>query len=180
MRALAALLICGSASAQTTETAPPKNWVNLRIGASSSVTRMLLCGEVGGPIGLSIEGCGTGSGFLHSDPDREIAHFRLKWSPRTLRAGSAWFAPAVGVGFAELQLGQDSPGFQFGGTDATRTATSGFEATTSVRLMMPAGKGVELIADLALSLAYLPHAPSLITPEDEWQPGVAFTVGIGY
>ena len=93
--------------------------------------------------------------------------------------GDAWISPSVGLGFAEMQLGRDAPGFQFGGTDETRTSTSGLEASASLRLSLPAGQGIELIGDLALSVARFPHAPELVTPKDVWQPGIAITVGLG-
>jgi hypothetical protein len=165
----------------TREAAPP-TWVNFRIGASTSVSRAFMCAEVGGLWGVSFEGCGTGSGFLHSEPQPEISHFRAKWAPGFVsrKIGDAWLVPAIGLGFAELQIDEDQPGFQFGGTDATRTSTAGFEAMASVRLVLPAGKGIELIGDLAFSLARFPHATELVTPREVWQPGVAITVGLGY
>jgi len=174
------LVLGGVAGAEPVRDEPPRTYVNLRIGASSSVSRAFLCGEVGGFYGISLEGCGTGSGFLHDDPDPEIAHFRVKWAPISRRVGEAWISPAVGLGFAELQLGKDAPGFQFGGTDESRTSTAGLEASASLRLSLPAGQGIELIGDLALSVARFPHAPELVTPRDVWQPGVAITVGIGW
>ncbi|WNZ63622.1 hypothetical protein QEG98_07860 [Myxococcus sp. MxC21-1] len=80
---------------------------------------------------LSVESCGTGSGFLHGDPEPEVAHFRAK-----LRLASfdveRWgtFQPFLAGGFAEAQVGRDDPGFQFKGTDRRRVATAGPEGAS--------------------------------------------------
>src|SRR5688572_20839534 len=56
----------------------PVNRVNLRVGASSAAERAEICFEAAPLPWLAVEGCGTGAGFLHQDPDPEMAHFRVK------------------------------------------------------------------------------------------------------
>jgi hypothetical protein len=130
--------------------------------------------------GLSVEGCGTGSGFLHRDAAPELAHFRAKLRLASRRAGAAWLEPQVGLGFAELQTGADAPGFQFTGTDADRVATSGPELTAALRVLRPMSARWELVATVGLSLAWLPHAGALARPHGELQPSVALSVGAGF
>jgi hypothetical protein len=187
------LMVCAVASTARADPAPgtpppapvlgpardvPVNRVNLRAGASTTADRAEICFEAAPVKWLAVEGCGTGSGFLHQDPDPEMAHFRVKARLASWQAGAAWIEPRVGVGFAELQLDEDAAGFQFFGTDGVSTA--GAEGTAAVRALFPAGRGWEFVAELTLSMAYLPYAPDLVRPHSAWQPAAGFTVGVGY
>jgi hypothetical protein len=135
---------------------PARNYANMRIGPSSSSSRPQLCLEVS-PIDLiGLEACGTGSGFLHKDPAPEIAHFRTKVKLATWKTEIGWVQPRIGLGFAELQIGEDASGFDFGGTGPTGVETAGPE------------------------LGAFSHAPRLLNPQPALQPSVSFTLGFGF
>jgi hypothetical protein len=160
----------------------PRNYLNLRLGVSTATQngRPEMCLEVSPLERLSIEGCGTGSGFLHSDPRPELGHFRAKLGLGGWRAGPAHLMAHAGLGFAELQVGEDGPGFQFTGVGPNGVETAGPEATVSLRALLPIKVGVELVGELAVGSAYLPHAPELIRPAAVWLPFAGFSLGVGF
>lgn len=159
-----------------------RNYVNMRGGATtgSSNRRPELCLEVSPIALLSVEACGTGSGFLHTDPEPEIAHFRAKATFFSKRLSFGVIDARGGLGFAELQIGEDGPGFDFGGTGPNRTETAGPEAGVFLRAMLPVAVGIELVAELSLGAAYFAHAPNLIQPMRPLQALAALNVGIGF
>lgn len=160
---------------------PPRNFVNLRGGANSfNATHPEICLEAGPLPFFSLEACGTGSGFLHRDPEPEIAHFRGRFHFGGAETRLGWLQPHVAAGFAELQVGEDAAGFQFRGTGPMQTETAGPEAGAGVRLLVPLGSGLEAVVDLSASLSFLPSAPQLIRPMAVWQPTAALTVGVGF
>jgi hypothetical protein len=156
------------------------NRLNLRIGTASSDSnhRPTVCLEVRALARLSVEGCGTGSGFLHNAEGGELAHFRAKWAlSRGVIAGGLWRAQ-LGVGFAELQLGADNPGFVLrpsGGVEAT-----GPEASASAQWLKPVTGGWEMLVSLSAGMAWVPGAGELQVAQDTLQPFVAFEVGAGW
>jgi hypothetical protein len=158
--------------------APPDRYVELRVGASSSA-QAVLCGQLTfGPV--SLEGCGTGAGLLHDTPLAELSHYRAHYALASFRSPIGWLSPRVGVGFAELQIGADSPGFAFTGADALGAATAGPEASAGVQSLLRLGAGFELVADLSTFAAFLAHASELSVAQDAWQLGALFSVGIGF
>jgi hypothetical protein len=167
-------------TAVTEHDAPVRNWFNLRAGATSDSAHPEVCLEVSPIERLAIEGCGTGSGFLHHAPDPEIAHFRGKWRLASWKTELGWVEPRVSAGFAELQVGEDAPGFFFNGTGPTGVETSGPEAGASVRALYPLPKGFELVGELGLSVGYFEHAPVLVRPMSRVQPSLSFTLGVGF
>lgn len=167
-------------TAATTDAQSSRNYVNFTVGAASNATRPVLCLEASPIDLLALEMCGTGSGFLHNDPAPQIAHFRSKWKLTEWHTPIGYVQPRFGFGFAELQIGEDAPGFQFFGTDSTGMATAGVEAGASVRALFPLYGGFELIGELSLSGAYLPFAPQLVRPQSSFQPTAAFTLGVGF
>ena len=179
MRAAAVLiLLAGRAAAE----GPPRHHVNFRAGATGDDlgARDELCLEVAPIAALSLEGCGNGSGFLHTEPVAELAHFRAKlrvasWATRGVRV-----EPQVALGFAELQLGEDAPGFDFGGTDAARGSTAGPEAGLWLRALVPLDGGFEGVAAIGVSLAYLAHADALVRPQPAVQPSLGGTFGLSF
>jgi hypothetical protein len=158
------------------------NHFNLRIGGASTDGngRPVICGEVHALARLSFEGCGTGSGFLHHAPGSEMAHFRALWQVRRWSTGRSTIAARAGVGFAELQLGPDDAGFQFGSPTGLRNAVAGPEGSGSVQLLVPMADGVEAIATATAGLAWFAGADQLITPRDHLQPFASVEVGIGW
>jgi len=160
----------------------PHNWANLRVGGTTGqgYRRPQVCAEISPLSFLSAEACGNGSGFLHHDPEPEIAHFRGKLGLASLPWSGGWLQPHVGVGIAELQLGDDETGFSFGGTNAAATSTAGPEAGASLRGVMSMWSGFELMVEVRAYLAWLPYARQLRIPQQPLQPTLGFAVGAGF
>ncbi len=160
-----------------------RNYVNLRAGVTAAETssgrRPNICLEVAPLAQLSVETCGTGNGFLHEDPEPEMAHFRAHWRLSEYEWNDAWLYPRIGGGFAELQVGADKPGFHFtSAPDGIETA--GPEVLASVQLVYGLGAGFEMIGEMHLGAAYMAHAPKLALPMAANQPFGGFTLGIGF
>ncbi len=158
----------------------PVHHLNLRVGAASTDAngRPTLCLEAAPPWILSVEGCGTGQGFLHDEAGRELAHFRAKLAFDLGESEGEALRLRVGLGFAELQIGDDDPGFVFSRADPVETA--GPEAPLSLQGLLALGRGFELVANLVAGLALLPRAGTLRVPQSEWQPFAGIEVGAGF
>lgn len=159
---------------------PPRTYVSLAVGASTGSRGAIICAEVAPLSFLSISGCGNGSGFLHHDAAPDISHWRLNFTPTSFKAKFVWLEPRIQAGFAEVQVGEDTPGFTFSGTNETRTSTSGAELGASLRGRMPLRSGFEMTGELGASVGYFPYGPVLVRPQSAWIPSVAFTLGIGF
>ncbi|MBZ4414869.1 hypothetical protein [Myxococcus sp. RHSTA-1-4] len=160
-----------------------RNFGNLRVGGSTANGngRPELCLELSPVSFLSLEGCGTGSGLLHGDPEPEVAHFRTKLRLVSFdKEGWGTLQPFLAAGFAEAQVGRDDPGFQFTGTDARRVATTGPEMGLGLRFLRPLASGFELVGDLNLGMAWLPYGPDLVEPVDTWLPSASLSFGVGF
>ena len=191
---LLAVAVPGSLPADTESAESPKllrdkgevetrNYINMRVGGSSASdnARPVLCMEIAPFFGLSIEACGTGSGFLHRDPASEIAHFRAKYSFAQWHTSNGSIQLQAGVGFAELQVGEDSPGFQFGAPDNDGSVeTAGPEASFSAQWLYPLYVGLELVADVNIGAAWFEHAPRLVRPQERFAPFCEFSAGLGW
>ena len=130
---------------------------------------------------LSVETCGTGAGFLHQDPAPEMAHFRLKWAIERWDILDGVVEVQAGLGFSELQLGKDEPGFTFGSPSSQRAVeTAGPEASMSVQWMYPLDLGLELIGDATFGAAWLEHAPELIEAREKLSPFGEISAGVGW
>ncbi len=164
----------------TARNVAPRNYGNLRIGASSSSRRPALCLELSPLEMLSIEGCGTGSGFLHQDLEPEIAHFRSWLKLTSWMTALGWLQPRLGVGFAEMQVGEDGSGFHFSGVGATGVETAGPEVGASLRLLFPVVGGVELVGEVGMSAAWFHYAPQLVVPQSSFQPSANLSLGVGF
>ncbi|WP_148282408.1 hypothetical protein [Corallococcus coralloides] len=159
---------------------PPRNYGNLRAGASTSGRRPSICLELSPLARLGVEACGTGSGFLHRDPEPEIAHFRANLTLTSFKTRLGWLQPRLSAGFAELQIGEDSSGFDFGGSGPTGVETAGPEVGASLRALLPISSGFEFVGELGFSAAYFNAAPQLIRPQARFQPSASFTLGVGF
>lgn len=159
-----------------------QNRVNLRVGGASTDTTGIptICMEVRAVWRLSVEGCGTGSGFLHSQSGGEMAHFRAKWQVVGQVVGGGQLRLHGGVGFAELQLDADQPGFDFGRPEGSRIETAGAEGSLSLSWLRPMGAGWELIANATGGMAWLPHADELVAPQARAQPFLSLELGVGW
>lgn len=157
-----------------------RNFGNLRAGVTPRTQRPELCLEIAPLADLSLESCGTGSGFLHHDPEPELAHFRGKYRLRSWTTSWGRIETHAALGFAELQIGDDSPGFQFGGTGSRGVETAGPEIGGSVRVLLPLTADFELLGEASTSAAWMPHAPKLVKPMSRFQPDASLTVGVGF
>jgi hypothetical protein len=175
--------VAGEARAKADAPFTTRNFGNLRVGGSTANGngRPELCLELSPVAFLSVEGCGTGSGFLHGDPEPEVAHFRAKLRLLSLeKEGWGTLQPFVAAGLAEAQVGEDDPGLQLTGTDARRVATAGPELGLGLRLLRPLASGFELVGDFSVGMAWLPHGPDLVKPVDTWLPSASLSFGVGF
>jgi hypothetical protein len=183
------VLVGGIASADeatepgTSTAKPTSNRVNLRLGSatSDSTGRPVICLDVRLWRGLGVESCGTGQGVIHDEPGEELAHFRATWSvlERAFSAGTTRIRG--GVGWAELQVGVDHPGFHFGDPDTTeRGSVAGPEAAVQGQLLVPLGKGIEAVASVTAGVAVFAEADKLIVPQSNTQPFASVEIGLGW
>jgi hypothetical protein len=159
------------------------NRLNLRLGnaTSDSTSRPVICVDVRLWRGLGIESCGTGQGVIHDQPGQELAHFRATWSvfERATHKGTGRLRG--GLGWAELQVGVDHPGFKFGQPDSIdRGSVAGPEAAVQAQWLVPIGKGVEAIASFTAGVAMFANADKLIVPQSNVQPFVSGEIGVGW
>lgn len=159
-----------------------RTYFQARIGASSGDKngRPQVCVEVAPHRKVSLQGCGTGAGIWHRDPSPEIAHFRADWHLFAVPLAGGAFEPLVGLGFAELQVGNDAPGFSFGGTGPTKVETAGPEAVVSGRWTRPLVNGLAFIADVHFGAAYFAHAPELAVPRPRLHVFLGLGAGMGF
>ena len=161
----------------------PRNFGNFRFGASTSNRNGHpdLCLELTPLSFLSVEGCGTGTGVLHNDDQSEVAHFRAKLRLANWRTEGRFVQPHLSAGFAELQQGDDEPGFEFTGTGAAQNETAGPEVGVSLKILAPIGESkYEWVAEVGVSAAWLTHAPDLADPQSVQQTSVALSMGFGF
>jgi hypothetical protein len=158
----------------------PRTYVNFRVGAATSATRPQMCLDVAPLEMLAIEGCGTGGGFLHSEPGTDLSHFRGKVRLASVEVEGAWVEPWLGVGFAELEVGADTPGFSFEGTSPGDVSTAGPDVGASLRGLVPLGAGFELVGEVGVGLAFFAHAQSLVVPQEPLQAQASMNVGLGF
>lgn len=161
-----------------------RNYFNFRVGPATFggavQGRPTLCLEVAPLRFASLEACGNGSGFLHQDPVPELAHFRSLWRVASWMAGDWQVRSRLGIGFAELQIGRDTPGFHFSGVDAARQETSGPEGVASLQAVYALGAGFDFVGEAHAGGAYLPNAPRLARPMAATQTFAGLTLGVGW
>lgn len=160
--------------------APPRTYVSFAVGGSTGSRGAILCAEVAPLSFLSVSGCGNGSGFLHHEDAPDLSHWRLNFTVASFKTSAVWLQPRAQAGFAEMAIGEDSPGFEFTGTNEARTATSGGEVGGSLRALWPLGSGFEAVGEVGVSFGYFPYAPALQRPQSAWLPSAALTLGVGF
>jgi hypothetical protein len=167
----------------THPTAPTPNRINLRLGnsTSDSTGRPVICLDVRIWSGLGVESCGTGQGVIHDEVGTELAHFRATWSIIERGTSSGTGRLRGGLGWSELQVGVDHPGFHFGEPDPTeRGSVAGPEAALQGQFLVPLAKGVEAIASVTAGLAIFSDADKLVVPQSNVQPFASFELGVGW
>ncbi|MFN7142809.1 MAG: hypothetical protein ACK4YP_03470, partial [Myxococcota bacterium] len=105
--------------------------VELRVGvdaaalARSEQPLPTFCGEVTPIDRLSVEACGNGAGVLHRQDVPDMAHFRVRYATARVRRGAGEAALVLGAGLAEVQRGEDAPGFRVDAAEGAVEAAGG-------------------------------------------------------
>jgi hypothetical protein len=185
---LTALLLVGGAVQAEEPAAPqptaqepaPRNYVNLRAGVASLSRLPTMCLEVAPLEWLSLEACGPGSEYRAASKNPSLSHYRGWLRVDSWRLQVGWLQSRLGVGFAEVQVDKDSGGFQFSGVGPDGVETAGPEVGGSLRLLVPAFSGFELVGELNASLAYFHYGPELVRPRPVLEPSIGLTLGFGF
>lgn len=166
-----------------TAAAPPAtNRINLRIGGatSDSTGRPTICVDATIVRGVGVETCGTGQGIIHDETGVELAHFRATYALLSRATNRGTGRLRAGLGWAELQVGTDRPGFQFGSPDQARGSVAGPEAAVQGQWLLPLAKGVEAVASFTVGAAAFARANELVIPQSTVQPFASFEIGLGW
>lgn len=157
--------------------------VNLRLGTASTDRNgaPTICAEVRVWADLAIESCGTGADILHNNDGAEMMHVRGTYEiwDRTTRRGRG--GVRLGAGFAEMSVGDDKIGLEFGDPDAQNPiSVAGPEAAVSAQWTIPLGKKLEAVGTFTGGVGYFSGARKLVLPRDEIQPFASFELGVGW
>jgi hypothetical protein len=140
-------------------------------------TAAYICGEL--PMGgrWSFVTCGSGSGVLYQPTADviDLTHFRTtySWSP----AGAV--SVGSGVGMAEVQRGQDDPGFVFDlGRQPRAVEASGPEVAVEVEWSPDTSYGAISQVSVAwdAGVAWIPGAPLVVPGASETVPFTTFSL----
>lgn len=155
--------------------------VRLGILRSDPTPHPYVCLE-GSPLAwLSVEGCGTGSGFLYPSDGPDLAHFRARLRVAHLEAGAVDALAAVGAGIVEADRGPDDPGFRFSNArSADEVEGAGPELTAAAQSHLWVHPQAYLVADLTASVAYVAAAPVVLGTPGPVVVSAAFSVGVGF
>ena len=168
----------------TTSAAPPAtNRINLRLGSatSDSTGRPTICVDVSVVRGFGVESCGTGQGIIHEESGTELAHFRATYTLATHVTSSGTGRLRGGLGWAELQVGVDHPGFHFGDPDSVeRGSVAGPEAALQAQWLVPLKADLEAVISFTGGVAIFAEADKLIIPQSTVQPFVSAEIGLGW
>lgn len=156
---------------------------DLRLGVTRAdpTQHPYICAE-GAPLPwLTLEGCGTGSGFLHHGDEPDMAHFRTRLQLVDAQKGRADGALLAGVGFAEVQRGIDEHGFRFGeATTEDQNEAAGPEASLGAKGRLWFDPRAYLVMDVTTGVAYIPAAPTVIGRGGPVVPFAAVSAGLGF
>lgn len=86
----------------------------------------------------------------------------------------------AGLGFAELQVGEDDAGFTFDGPSQTLGSVAGPEASLGAQWVLPVFADFELIANATAGAAVFRNADQLIDPQRAVHGFFSFELGIGW
>jgi len=155
---------------------------DFRVGAGTTdLHHPTVCAEVAPVAWLSVEGCGTGSGFLHHGDQPDMAHFRARAASKTWRRGRSEVDARLGLGFAEIQSTADQAGFLFG---EARTAdpieAAGPELSASAHGRWWLDQAFYATADLNVGAAHIPAAPDVMGRGGPVVPFASATFGFGF
>ena len=161
---------------------PIFNRLNFRVGFASSDLNghPTICLDVNVAFGFGVESCGTGAQLLHDDPGQEMSHYRINYTMLETNLWKGTLHTRGGLGFSEMQVGKDDPGFVFGGTNRDKGSTSGPEAAFSAQWLLPMYKGLDFVVTGTAGLAYFAHAEDLATTKSDVQGFASIEAGIGW
>ncbi|CAN5735222.1 hypothetical protein BH11MYX3_BH11MYX3_23270 [soil metagenome] len=161
---------------------PIFNRLNFRVGFASSDLngKPTLCLDVNVVFGFGVETCGTGAQVIHNDPGQEMSHYRINYTVLERSLWKGTLHARGGLGFSEMQVGKDNPGFIFGTPDADRGSVSGPEAAVSAQWLLPMYKGLDFVVTGTAGLAYFAHAEQLATTKSDLQSFASIEAGIGW
>jgi hypothetical protein len=169
--------IDGDGEVEQTPHAPYR--VNLRVGQSSTDRNGMptVCAEVRVWADLNVESCGTGADLWHQSDGPEMMHVRASWEVTRRGRGGL----RLGGGFAELSVGDDQLGFEFGDPDhLDPVSVAGPEVMMSAQWTFPLGKKLEAVGTFTGGVGYFTGAPKLLLPRDEVQPFASIDLGVGW
>jgi hypothetical protein len=154
-------------------------------GPGEGPTRPYLCGELTPLKRVGIEACGNGAGVLQDEQLSDFAHFRARYTALQRQVGRWDLDVLAGVGWAEVQVGQDAAGFRFGEAQAGQVEAAGAEASASLKARAWLHERVYGTVDLNVGTAVIPGAPEVLsTPQGPGAgPVVPFgsiTAGVGF
>ncbi len=153
--------------------------------ASEGPASPFICGEFTPLRRVGLEGCGNGAGVLQNRDLSDFAHFRVRVTALQRTLGQ-WNVDVIpGVGWAEVQRGQDAAGFRFGEAEPGQVEAAGAEASMSVKGMVEVAGKLHGTIDLNAGAAIIPGAPEVL--REGAQPGagpllpyLAVTAGLGF
>ena len=154
---------------------------SLRRGHFDSTGRPTICVDVSVVRGFGVESCGTGQGIIHDQPGTELAHFRATYTLASHTTASGTGRLRGGIGWAELQVGVDHPGFHFGDPDSVdRGSVAGPEGALQAQWLVPLKSQLEAVISVTGGIAVFADADKLITPQSNVQPFVSAEIGLGW
>jgi hypothetical protein len=140
-----------------------------------------LCAEVGIWRYAAIEACGSGAGFLNDGRAREMVHFRAEGTiPVLLRDRvELWAQP--GVGIAEIEDGEDHPGFRFGpATSSDQQEGAGVEGAIGLKVRLWPHRRFFISGEFTLGAGWIPSAGVVLGLPTPWVPFLGWTTGLGF
>ena len=153
----------------------------MRMGVSTATSngQPTICLE-GTPLqNIAIEACGTGYGFVHRASGTDFVHFRGKWSLLHRKGANSHLQGQLGLGFAEIQIGADELGFQFGNAGGG-VETAGPEISASMQWLHAFPANTELVFDINIGSAFFYYGPELIIPQQQVFPFMEMSIGWGW
>lgn len=157
--------------------------LDFRVGGQTGtpLDHPVMCLEAYPLARFSIEACGNGAGFLHHDDVSDLAHFRIRGTMLEGLRKRTSAALVLGAGFAELSVGEDEGGFQFGPADSpAQRSGAGPEVSLSGKMRHWFDRRGYFVVDLNAGVALIASAP---TVADQAGPTVGFvsaTAGLGF
>ena len=154
----------------------------MRVGAETvDLLHPYVCAEVYPLAFLSLEACGNGAGFLHQGTSGDMAHFRLRGTVLSKHWERFSADLLFSAGFAEIQRGEDEPGFLFGKAKSPdQIEGAGPEFSISVKGQYWFDKRAFLVADLNAGAASIPSAPIVMQRGSPVIPYAGLSVGLGF